>query len=105
MRTPSETYWLSKNNPSEFNKNKEHHESVIATDVYYSYFYAERVLKGRFEKGDKVIAASGFCILYTKNILKCRFESCEYIIANNNRFFKGYLNCIDNKIPIYYKFI
>ena len=44
-------------------------EAVIATDAAYSYYYANDVIKGKWEPGEAMIATdtrySYYCLLYT----------------------------------------
>ena len=74
---------MSKLNPSKFEKNKDEYEDIIAKVANYSYFYANHVLNGRFEKG-------------------------EYKISTNKYDFFHYYKRIKSKpntISFYYKFI
>ena len=104
--TPKEAYYISKNNPSKFNMNKDYYESIIATDACRSYMYSRYVLEGRFELGEKVIATHhGYSSTYAKNILKGRFELGEYIMFDRKYCIRNYMQFNENKTPIYYKFI
>jgi hypothetical protein len=107
--TPEEAYRLARNHPSEFEKNKDEYENIIATDGYYPYYYARDVLKGRFEKGEDAIATNEwYSYYYAEDILNGRFEKGEYAISEDSYYFIDYHDLIKSKpntISFYYKFI
>ena len=41
-------------------------ENIIAEDIYYSYYYAKDIIKGRFKKGEDAIMDSMFGYNYIK---------------------------------------
>ena len=87
---PDEAYKLSQTNPLEFKIKKDYYESILASDIYYSYFYARVVLKDRFELGEKTILMDcWYSYLYAMVVLKDRFESGEYSISRTKLFFKN----------------
>jgi hypothetical protein len=54
------------------------------TGPYDAYWYAIRVLKGRFPEGEPAIATSDtYAYLYARNVLKGRFPEGEAAIATN----------------------
>ena len=130
--TAQDAYILALKNYSEFKKNKDYYESIIATDFEYSYYYAYYVLEGRFEKGEPVIATNGessydyareivkgrfelgekalaksdsIAYNYAKHTIRGRFELGEYIIFTRKYYIPYYMTYINDKTPIYYKFI
>ena len=79
---------IAKTNPkwafeytSEHGKDKEL-EPIIAKSAKYSYEYAEKVLSGEFELGEKAIAKdSDYAFWYAKYILNDKFSLGEPAIA------------------------
>jgi hypothetical protein len=54
------------------------------TNPKRAYLYAANVIKGRFVKGEPIIAtSSAYACLYAKNIIHGRFEQGESIIATH----------------------
>ena len=103
--TPEEAYDVSIANPSEFKKNKDYYESILAMSGPYSYNYARDILS-RFEKGEKTIATHDYySYLYAKYILNDRFELGEYAFCIDLPCFERYIPVIKNKTSFYYKFI
>ena len=107
--TPKEAYWLARDNPSEFEKNKDEYESIIATDGLIAYYYARDILKSRFEKSEDIIATDGwYSYCYAKDVLKGRFEKGEYKTSTSKYDFLWYYIIIKsepNILSFYYKFI
>lgn len=59
-------------------------ENVIAIDPWYSYCYANNIIKGRWEEGEKSIATnSGYSFWYARDVIKGRFIEGEKTIATN----------------------
>jgi hypothetical protein len=79
-----EAFWDKyENNPKELKKR----EPAIAKDAEYSYYYANVVLKGRFELGEPEIAKdSGYSYYYARDALKRRFELGEPGIAKDAEY-------------------
>ena len=62
-------------------------ETEISKDAEYSYYYAEDVLKGRFEIGEKAISKNAsYSYLYAKYVLKGRFEMGEKAISKHAKY-------------------
>lgn len=60
-------------------------ELIMAEDAEYSCYYAEGVLKERFELGEPAIAQdSYFALSYAKDVLGGRFELGEKAISQNS---------------------
>jgi hypothetical protein len=59
-------------------------EQIITTNSYYSYMYAENVIKGRFEEGETTIANdSTYSYLYARSVIKKPFHLCHPEIFNS----------------------
>jgi hypothetical protein len=72
-------------------------EKAIATDSEYSYWYARDVLGCRFELGEQTIASNAtFSYFYAKDVVKGRFELGEKSIINDNYYRLEYLYLCDN---------
>lgn len=58
-------------------------EDLISTEAVYSVWYAMYRLKGRFEKGEAIIAKSAPYSVQYASIIRCRFELGEPAIARD----------------------
>jgi hypothetical protein len=59
-------------------------EQIISTNSYYSYMYAENVIRGRFEKGETTIANdSTYSYLYARSVIKKPFYLGHAKILNS----------------------
>jgi len=59
-------------------------EGIISTDPEYSYYYAYRIIKGRFESGEKIIITDySYAYYYALNVMKGRFREGEKNIATH----------------------
>ena len=67
-------------------------ENIIATNAEYSYWYAEKVLKGRFELGELAISKCFTASYWYARLLKCRFKLGEETILSNSYSRDSYLN-------------
>ena len=68
-------------------------EDVIATSPEYSYEYAYGIIKGKFEKGEDAISTSSeYSYLYAKNVIEGRFKKGEDAISENPELSYNYAN-------------
>lgn len=76
-------------------------EPLIALNGEVSYFYALRILNGRFFDGEKQIAKTPkWAIKYARFILRNRFEKAEKNIAKNPEWcYEYYKFVIKRKLP------
>ena len=74
----------------------ENGESIIAQSSLYALLYAKNVLKGRFEAGEPRIAVNAFRSLeYARDVLKGRFELGEPVIKREFAFWNDYQKMLD----------
>lgn len=68
-------------------------EAIIAKCPDYAFNYARRILRGRFKLGEPAMAASSYYSYhYALYVLKDRFELGEPAIRSNSNFSKMYDN-------------
>ena len=77
---PSQVYWKARirghGTPCE--------EAIIATDIIYSYHYANDIIKGRWEPGEGIIATNAlYSNAYARDIIKGRWERVEPMLAQS----------------------
>ena len=81
---PFWTYWYAEN---VLKGRFELGESIIARDAQNSLYYAENVLKGRFALGEPAIATDAvYSYDYANYVLKGRFEAGEEEIATSDSY-------------------
>jgi len=70
-------------------------EETIAQDACYSYWYAQCVLKSRFKLGEKIIATDAhYSYAYARYVLKGPFKLGEKIISKKARYSYYYARCV-----------
>ena len=84
MECIPEFFWEKyKNNPEELKKR----EGAVAKSAEYSYLYAVKVLKTRFEAGEKAMATDAWVSYrYAREVLKKRFEAGGKAVATNAEY-------------------
>jgi hypothetical protein len=59
-------------------------ESLIASDVGWSYYYARDVIKGRFPEGEAIIATEpGWALHYIRDVIQGRWPEAEPLIMKS----------------------
>ena len=67
-------------------------EPAIATDLYYAYLYARNVLKGRFPEGEAAIATDpDWAYHYAREVIDGRWLEAEATIATDPLSAEPYL--------------
>lgn len=76
-------------------------EGVIARNGEASYFYALRVLHGRFKRGERAISRTPlWAVKYARFILKGRFVMAEPFIARNPEVcYEYFKHVIGGRLP------
>lgn len=68
-------------------------EKIIISYSPNAFYYAEKILKRRFELGEKTISQDAFYSLhYAIDVLKARFKLGEKVISKNSYPFFCYTN-------------
>jgi hypothetical protein len=66
-------------------------EPLILQYFYYSYHYANDIIKGRWEEAETTIATNAsYSYLYAKNLLRGKFAEAEPIILQNAPYAYAY---------------
>jgi len=103
--TPQEAYtkaWAGKR----FGKRLPKLEGIIATDGYYAFLYATKVIKGRFEKGEQAIACyparcrdnNNLSVWYMSDIFDCK-PPLDYAVKSSYGLYFYAKNVIKGKLP------
>jgi len=91
--TPEEAFYKAE----ELGKRMPELEPLISKDVFYSFYYALYVIKGRFILGEPLISKDAFySYFYARDVIKGRLPDFMHnqMIISNNEFTKEYVEFI-----------
>jgi hypothetical protein len=95
--SPERAYIVLKNNPN--HPHKENLESLIAQRPFWSYRYAQDVLKSRFVQGEEIISESpAYAYYYAFCVIKGRFIIGEEAMIQDESYLLPYEKNIGIKL-------
>jgi len=95
--TPEEAY----NKAYDLGKRIPELEGIVLKDVFYSYWYALYVIKGRWELGEPAISKdAGYSYFYARHVIEGRWELGEPVISKDAYYIYLYaIEVIKGKLP------